>query len=806
MTHRYNFVVHPVADPRAVVGGKGCKYRFTVLDDGLLRYEWAPNGEFEDRASTFAVHRKQPVPAFRVVDQFDRLEIFTDRMHVTHNKSGFNRSGLTVYVTRKDSQLGTLWRYGQDCGDLRGTARTLDGANGRIALEPGVISRTGFSTLDDSKSMLFDRGGWAGARQPGDDRVDGYLFAYGNDYRAAMKAFYAIAGVQPLLPRWSLGNWWSRYHAYSANEYLELMDRFKVEGLPFCVGVLDMDWHLVRDKRVIGSGWTGYTWNRDLFPDPESFLSELHKRRLKVTLNDHPADGVRSWEDQYKDMAKALGRDTKLGDPIPFDIVDRSFCDAFFDILHRSLEEQGVDFWWIDWQQGSYTRTPGMDPLWMLNHYSYLDNSRDGNRPLNFSRYAGPGSHRYPIGFSGDTIVTWESLEFQPEFTATASNIGFGWWSHDIGGHTGGYKSEELETRWYQLGVFSPIMRLHSTANPFIKKEPWTFGVEAREIITKFLRLRHKLLPYLYSMNVRAAQDSIPIVQPLYWHYPTIDAAYRNKNQYLFGSELLVNPITSPMDSESRLSRVRCWIPPGRHVDIFSSAVYDGDRELWLNRDLSQYPVLAKEGAIIPIDASQIPENGGDLPQTLHVLVVVGADGKFEIIEDDGSGSSLETTKITGFEISYKQSTGILKICPIKSKNPPLLEQREWVIEFVACKLPILELAVLVNGKPHKYSTSKGFALYSTTIDLGSIPSESVTTVQVGKDPQVVPTNALERVYAVLQDSWIDYDFKVELWKFLSADTPLSIKIGQLSSKGMNEPVFNAILEWLVADKRSFQK
>lgn len=130
--------------------------------------------------------------------------------------------------------------------------------------------------------------------------------------------------------------------------------------------------------------------------------------------------------------------------------------------------------------QGTNTKIEGLDPLWMLNHFHYLDSGRDGKRPMTFSRYAGPGSHRYPVGFSGDTHITWDSLDFQPYFTNTASNIGYGWWSHDIGGHMMGYRDEELEVRWYQYGVFSPINRLHSSNSRFSGKEPWKFSMEAR--------------------------------------------------------------------------------------------------------------------------------------------------------------------------------------------------------------------------------------------------------------------------------------------------------------------------------------
>src|SRR5262249_5079270 len=156
--------------------------------------------------------------------------------------------------------------------------------------------------------MLFTPDGWVGGRAEG--RLDLYVFAYGLDHDAALQAFAALAGRPPLLPRWSLGNWWSRYHAYTAEDYLALMDRFAAECLPFSVAVVDMDWHRVGDvEPVYGSGWTGYSWNRALFPDPEAFLDDLHRRGLRVTLNVHPADGVRAFEDAYPEMCQALGVD-----------------------------------------------------------------------------------------------------------------------------------------------------------------------------------------------------------------------------------------------------------------------------------------------------------------------------------------------------------------------------------------------------------------------------------------------------------------------------------------------------------------
>ena len=352
MAQRRDFPTKPVANPAAIVGGNDeCRYRFTVLTDGLLRYEWADDRRFEDRASTFAINRDLPLPKFRLVESGSDLEIITDKFHLRYDKSPFSASGMVVNLKGGVSSWHSTWRYGDDSKGLGGTARTLDEANGRIPLGPGVISKQGYVALDDSDTMLFTKDGWVSGRRPG-HRIDGYLFAYGHDYRQAIQAFYQVSGKQPLLPRWALGNWWSRYYKYTADEYLELMDRFRDEGIPLTVGVMDMDWHLVDDERVKKagmSGWTGYTWNKQLFPDPKSFLEKLHKKGIKMTLNVHPADGIASYEDAYEKMADALGKDKKSGDPIAFDITDKKFHDAYFDILHRDLEKDGVDFWWLDW-------------------------------------------------------------------------------------------------------------------------------------------------------------------------------------------------------------------------------------------------------------------------------------------------------------------------------------------------------------------------------------------------------------------------------------------------------------------------
>jgi alpha-glucosidase (family GH31 glycosyl hydrolase) len=815
---RTKFPRRPIPNPKTVVSGD--KYRFTVLTDGLLRFEYAPDGQFEDRASTFAINRDLGfVPKFDTYEDESAIEIVTDRFHLTYNRGPFSASGLVADVRGKVTASGSQWRFGLDedeiegLRNLGGTARTLDGIDGRCNLEKGIVGKAGFAIIDDSDTMLFDENGWVAARRPRGiekERVDGYLFAYGLDFKEAIKAFYMVSGNQPVVPRWALGNWWSRYYAYNADEYVNLMDRFRKEEVPLSVGVIDMDWHYVHGERVTTPGWTGYTWNKELFPNPRGFCEALHKRGLKISLNDHPADGIHAFEDVYDEMSQALGHNTGQKKPILFNPTNKKFLDVFFDVLHRKLEDDGVDFWWIDWQQGKYSRIPGIDPLWMLNHFHFLDNARGGRRPIIFSRYGGPGSHRYPVGFSGDTRVSWASLDFQPEFTATASNIGYGWWSHDIGGHMKGGKDDELATRWVQFGVFSPIMRLHSTLSEWMSKEPWNYRRECEEIMGEYLRFRHKLIPYLYTMNVRASVDGEPLIQPLYWQYPKDKDAYHNKNQYFFGTDLMVAPITAPRNLQTGMGRVKAWLPPnGRHVDIFVGIIYDGGRMLNLHRQLNDYPVLAREGSVVPLDRAGVPENGGLNATEYEVIVVVGRDGKFTIVEDIGDDPEDVNTKRQAYKqrqipITWTQAEGCLRIGPVKSEVNDATEtnsNRGWKIRFISCRGVKLE-DIDTSGFDAETGIDKSMA-GGCTVTVGNIPLGKELAIKIGKNPQLDVLDIREVVRSMVNGFQCSYDIKDKVYECIKAEgLAMSARASRLLALGVDEQLIGPVFELLLADSR----
>ena len=428
----------------------GRNYRITFLTERLVRLEYQSEGRFEDRPTTAVQCRDFPPVTVREQRLPGRVELDTPFLHLSYDEKPFSPEGLSLSVKGGLSAYMSDWRYGQPLSTLGGTARTLDQADGEIPVGDGLISRNGFSVLDDSRSMVLREDGALRPRDYAEE--DLYFFGYGHDYAACLRDFYRLSGPAPLLPRWALGNWWSRFYRYTEESYLALMEKFAEKKVPLSVAVIDMDWHLT--DVPYGSGWTGYTWNRELFPDPPRFLRALHDRGMRVTLNLHPAGGVQPHEEAYESVCRALGRDPEKKQGVDFDAADERFLRVYLDSLHHPLEEEGVDFWWIDWQQGNTSAIPGLDPLWVLNELHYRDNGRDGKRGLILSRYAGPGSQRCPVGFSGDTIMSWKSLAFQPRFTAMAANAGYPWWSHDIGGHMNGVRDDELSVRWLQPGGF----------------------------------------------------------------------------------------------------------------------------------------------------------------------------------------------------------------------------------------------------------------------------------------------------------------------------------------------------------------
>jgi alpha-glucosidase len=612
-----------------------------------------------------------------------------------------------------------VWKPGtEDKGNLKGTTRTLDGVKGATNLEAGILSRDGWVVVDDSERPMFEGSDWPWVEpRPEGKAQDFYFFGYGHDYKKALHDFTLVAGKIPMPPRFAFGFWWSRYWAYTDDEFKQLVREFEIHDVPLDVLVIDMDWHQTFnqrwDKRVKDQagqtlGWTGYTWDRNYFPDPEGFLAWCQAKDLKTPLNLHPASGIQPHEEQYEAMARAMGIDPSTKKYVPFDIVEKKFARNYMDLVIHPLEKQGVDFWWLDWQQWGTTKIPGVTPTWWLNYVFFTDMERSGRaRPLLFHRWGGLGNHRYQIGFSGDVISVWESLQFQPYFTATASNVGFGYWSHDIGGHMPGTITPELYTRWIQWGAFSPIIRTHTTKNPGSERRIWAYPTEAFLTMRDAILLRYALIPYIYTMAHEAYETGVSICRPMYYDHPESPEAYEFPGEYMFGDQMLVAPVTTPLDSTTMLATTRLWLPTGEWLEWFTGARLSGPKVIVRQFGFDEIPVYVKAGSIIPMAPPM--RNTEEKPVNPLILTVVpGPGSQFALYEDAGNtlgyqrGESARTMIRTKTGENGKLSVEIL---PAEGEYPGRMKERMYEIRVpgvlppssVTCNSSLLRLSRLAE-------------------------------------------------------------------------------------------------------------
>ena len=660
----------PQADPAAVV--QSGRARFTVLTPQMIRIQYSATQQFEDRATFAVINRRLPVPQFSTREEGGYLYIETSaltlryRVGTVFNPQLKTPNSLSITLHNVDGR-DVLWYPGkEDALNLKGTRRTLDtgsGDNYRNDLEQGIISRAGWAVIDESPktkrgdgSTTFafdgDVDGIDWLAEPVDKNAyDWYFMGYGHDYKNAIGDYIKIAGRQPMPPLYVLGYWYSKYQRYSQQDFLNLVNEMQRNDIPLDVMIFDMDWHL--------DGWTGWTWNKSLIPNPVGLINWMHQRGIKVALNLHPADGVASYEDHYSEISAATGLDE--GGRVPWKLEDPKFYRAMFQYIIREREEQGVDFWWIDWQQNLTSNyTEGLGETFWCNHVFYNDMrlNRPERRPFIFHRWGGLGSHRYPIGFSGDTYGTYGSLAFQPYFTATAANVCFGYWGHDLGGHLQiGEKNPELMLRWLQFGVFSPIFRTHGASQAGNERRIWMY--DNFPLMLEAVNLRYELMPYIYTAAREAYDTGISICRPLYYDWPDHNEAYRQEGEYMFGNDILVSPVVTKSKDGQRTFH-RTWLPDGEWYDVCRGVVRSGGMMLSDNYALNEIPYFVRAGAILPCNPQV--SNLKSHPGTLVLKVTPGGSGSTQLYEDEGDSQAYQEGEYATTSISQSRYGDIVEV------------------------------------------------------------------------------------------------------------------------------------------------
>lgn len=654
--------------------------RFSLYSAGCLRLEYANGAKFSPYASLLTGGRAARAQKAKVSRKGKLLRIKTEQFELRYTDNGECFSADNLKITHKNAQdHKTVWVPGkEDRGNLGTVLRCLDqwkwcGGPEHFPVQ-GILSTDGGHFLEDVPRVYWNKKyDWPECRAS-TVQYDGYFFAYGRDYKGALGDFVKVLGPVPMVPRWAFGFWYSRWYAYKDRELVELARRYRKEGIPIDVMIIDTDW---RD------GWGGYDWSRKYFPKPEKTLRELRAMNLRASLNDHPGYGNFDALPENDSHIPAIGQ--RLG-ALPHqgawacDWSNKKAVRAWRDVLLGPFFDQGMDFWWIDgWIKSPFGSLDSQ--LWANRQYFELAEEKTGKRGLILSRWGGIGSHRYPVQFSGDTPSEWDMLRRQIEFTARSGNLGAAYWSHDIGGFFGRKIDEELLIRWMQFGAMSPILRTHSDHGI---REPWHYSKQAIRLFRKQTRIRYALAPYFYTLAHEAHETGLPLIRPLYLEYNDFDGgALNKKHQYTIGRDLLVIPADGPVDARTKRYRKQAYFPNETWHNLETDETVTGMLDGYVEAPIDQIPTYVRKGAIIPCQevgdhlGTQSPRRiqfdyyPDDLKASAYVLY-----------EDDGESKKYENGEFALTTVGGKRTGQRIEMSVSRPKGAyrGMPKEREYVL------------------------------------------------------------------------------------------------------------------------------
>ncbi len=762
-----------VANPHSILVGD--KYRITVLTERLVRLEYSPHGVFEDRPTELVFCRNFPQVDMNVVDHPNMVIIETKYFTLSYLKNApFKGNNISKMANLKIELKGTdrVWYYGHP--EAKNYGAPLLQATDSKEDDPrynmnGLYSMDGFASIDDSNSMVFNARGNCLKRET--EETDVYVFMYFKDFSLCLKDYFTLTGYPALIPRYALGNWWSRNDSYTEEKLEELVHKFETNGIPMSIIMLDKDWHI----RLEENGKhlkTGFTFNAELIQNPAKVVELLHSKGIHIGLNINPIEGFYPIDTYYLEAKKYLP--TAPNGSIPFNVFDAKTVDVYLKIFIHPLDTFGIDFFWIDWYERNRT-----EELAFLKHYHFYDMMRNyKRRPMVYGYNAGVAAHRYPVLYAGKSTVSWETLKAIPAFNAKATNIGVTWWSHDIGGFFYGTEDNELYERFIQLGTFSPILKLSADVGRFYKREPWRWDMKTYAIAKDYLRLRHRLIPYLYSEAYKYYKYGIPLIQPIYYHYPELydDSLYRN--EYYFGSQFFICPIT--IKKEMVMNRViqKFFLPEGTWYDFVTGKKFPGGHKyVSFFRD-QDYPVFAKAGAIIALSNSD-DLNDTAPPKDMEIHIFPGESNNYRLYEDDGvSDLYLKGYYLLSLiEYNYLPNNYTVIIRPLEGKRGIVPDKRNYKIRFRNTKKS-KDVSVFIRDSKAECKTSVDGADF--IVEVQDVPTTQQLTISCkGQDIEIDAIRIImEDVESIISDIPIPTKIKEQVYEiFTTKDTILKKRI-----------------------------
>ncbi|MCI6763886.1 DUF5110 domain-containing protein, partial [bacterium] len=426
-------------------------------------------------------------------------------------------------------------------------------------------------------------------------------------------------------------------------------------------------------------------------------------------------------------------------------------------------------------------------------------------RGIILSRNGLVAAHKYPILYSGETIVSWKNLNMIPEFNSKSSNIGISWWSHDIGGYKDGVEDPELYMRFIQLGTYSPILRLSSDTSHYYKREPWLWDVKTYKVVKEYLNLRHRLIPYIYTEGYKYSRTGLPLIQPVYYRYPEIYDEPLYKNEYYFGTELFIAPITTKKDLLMNRTVHRIFLPNGVWYDFKTGKKYMGGKRYVTFFKDEDYPVFAKKGTIIPLAIQEENINDINNPKSLEIHIFPGTSNTYKLYEDDGISSMFEEGKylITDIDYNYQLNNFTAIIRPVDGKTDVVPKERNYKVRFRNTRKPSDVIVYIGEDKKDdikSYVDGNDFVVEVNEIN----PAKQVSINCKGQDIEISADRIInDDIDSIVSDLQIETSLKEKLAAILFSNEEIKdkrIKIKKLRRKGLHPKyvtMFMKLLEYI---------
>lgn len=775
---------------------EGENYRFTILSERLIRLEYSDLGLFTDEATTFAKNRSNDIVKFEKKENDKILLIKTKYFMLTYLKNKpFSGGKVNPMSNLKVELLNTnkIWYYNHP--EIRNYGvpyLAFEDSENKIKLKKGLYSIEGFASIDDSKNYIVLEDG--NLKKRNDGTIDIYLFMYFNDYIKALNDYYLLTGYPPLIPRYSLGNWWSRNISYSDNSLKELIDNFSIKEIPISVVLLNNAWHIntYNGKKITSC----FTWNNDKFKNPQEVINYMHSKGIRLGLNIDPTYGIYPIEKNYQDMKYNIQQDDEV---IPFNVYDVNLVRNYFNYLIEPLKQDGIDFFWIDTNQSK-----DKNILWSLNNYHYeYDKLNYKRRPFIMTKNCQIAEHRYPVTYSGKTIVSWDTLKMIPKYNMLESNIGNSFVAHDIGGFYQGMEDNELYTRFVQLGTFSPILKFGSDSGKFYKREPWLWSYKTYKITKDYLSLRHKLIPYLYSESYKYHKNGIPLIIPLYYEQPEVydDPVYNS--EYYFGSEFFISPILKSKDYITNRVIQRFYLPSGSWFDFVTGKKFIGGKQYLSFYKDEDYPVYVKAGSIIPLGHN---ENINDTtpPKKMEIQIFPGVSNNYMLYEDDGISELYKKGYylLTSIEYTYVKNNYTVIVRPLEGKSGIIPNNRNYIFNFRNTKFANDVIVYINNTKVEFKKYSKNTSFF---VEVENVPTTSqLTVICKGNDIEISAERIfMEDIESIISDLPIKTEMKEKIAAILNSNISVKkkrIEIRKLEGKDLERKfikLFLKLIEYL---------